>query len=68
VAFKWQNDEKSKAAINGKKSDLSGILWVSSRYLIFWSIVELGIVALGIPVVQQVVVHQVPAPALRFDK
>ena len=33
-------------------------------YLVLWRVVELGIVALTVPVVQQVVVHQVPAPAL----
>ena len=34
------------------------------RNLIFWGIIELWIVALGVPVVQEVVVHQVPTPAL----
>lgn len=34
------------------------------RNLIFWGIIELWIVPLGVPVVQKVVVHQVPSPAL----
>lgn len=33
-------------------------------YLIFWRIVTLGEISIDLPVVQQVVVHQVPAPAL----
>jgi len=33
-------------------------------YLIFWRIVALGEVAIDLPVVKQVVVDQVPAPAL----
>ena len=33
-------------------------------YLVLWRIVELGVVALAVSVVQEVVVHQVPAPAL----
>ena len=37
------------------------------RNLIFWGIIELWIVALGVPVVQEVVVHQVPTPALREE-
>ena len=35
--------------------------------LIFRSIVQLRIVALRVPVVQQVVIHQVPAPALHSN-
>ena len=34
------------------------------QYLVLWRIVELGVVALTVPVVQEVVVHKVPAPAL----
>ena len=33
-------------------------------HLVFWGIVELRVVSLRVPIVQQVVVHQVPAPAL----
>ena len=35
------------------------------QYLVLWRIVELGVVALTVPVVKEVVVHKVPAPALR---
>ena len=38
---------------------------VESLNLIFWGIIELWIVALGVPIVQKVVVYQVPTPALR---
>ena len=36
----------------------------TTAYLIFGCIIELWIVPLGVPVVQQVVVDQIPAPAL----
>ena len=33
-------------------------------HLVLWRIIELGVVALTVPVVKKMVVHQVPAPAL----
>jgi hypothetical protein len=39
-------------------------MWAWRSYLVFWRIVELWIVSLRIAVVEQMVVDQVPAPAL----
>ena len=35
------------------------------RNLIFWGIIELWVVALGVSIVEKVVVYQVPTPALK---
>lgn len=47
------------AVVAGKRGDS-----VSDSYLILWRIVALWVIAVDLSVVEQVVVHQVPSPAL----